>query len=93
MERNSRIEAFFVIVIVVFIFVEREVSVGAAIDAEFDRVGWSLCGSLFVRAQRKNGSGANIQRESVQGSCGVDRPPAFDCGSRPKVVPPGFRKI
>ena len=79
-EWNGRVDSFFVIVIIVFIFIEREVAVRPAINPKFNRVGRFLRGPLFVRPERKNRSGAHIERQTVQGRDGDDRVATFEKG-------------
>ena len=68
MERDRRIGAFFVVVAVVLVFVEREVGVRAPINSELDRVGGLLCGPFLIRPQRQNRSGADVERQALQWS-------------------------
>jgi hypothetical protein len=52
--RNERMGAFLVVVIVAFVFVKVEAAIGSAIDAQLDWTGRLFVGVLDFRAQGKN---------------------------------------
>src|SRR5580693_568378 len=52
-QRNGRVRTLLIIVGIVLIFVESEISVRTAVDAKLDRVLRFFRGPLFVRPQRK----------------------------------------
>ena len=58
-QRNRGKDSFFVILVVIFVFIEREVAIRAAIDTQFDWVGRFLGRPFFVRAQRQDRASAN----------------------------------
>src|ERR1700690_1325133 len=66
-ERDGRVDAFLVVVVVVLVLVQREGAVGAGIDAQLDRIGWLLGGILKERTHRNDGAGAHHERDLVHG--------------------------
>ncbi len=93
MKRNGRVGAFLIVVAVVFVFVQREISVPAPVKSKFNRVGGLLRGPFLVRPQRKNRSGTDIEGQPLHRSIGVERSPTHDRCSCPEVVPLRLRQI
>src|SRR5208337_3852616 len=83
-QRDGRIDSFFVVVAVALVFVEGEVAIGSAIDAQFDRVRRFLAGPFLVGPERKNGAGAHKKRNAVERSSSVDGAAAINRSSAPE---------
>src|SRR5690348_5270960 len=70
-KRDGRVCTFFVVVVIVFVFVERELSVCAAIDAEFEWIGRFLGSVLDIGTERNDRSGTNEKRKTIERSGNV----------------------
>src|SRR5580704_8200896 len=92
-QRDGRIDSFFVIVAIAFVFVEGEVAVGSAIDAQFDRVRGLFARPLLVGPERKNGARANKERNAVERRGSVEGAAAIKRSSGPEIEPLRCRKI
>jgi len=77
----------FIIVIVVFVFVQREAAIRAGIDAQFDGVGRFFGGVLDEWAHGNDGAGPDQQRDFINGRIGVDGLAAGKNFAGPKVQP------
>lgn len=67
MNGDGGIDAFFVVIGIAFVFVECEIGVGAGVDAEFNWVGGFFGGVLEFGTHGQNGTGADVERNAVQG--------------------------
>ena len=72
MNGDGGVDAFFVVVVIAFVFVEGEVGVGAGVDAEFEGVGGFFGGVLEFGAHGENGAGADVEGDAVEGGGCVD---------------------
>ena len=93
MQRDGRVRAFLVVVIVVFVFVESEVAIRAAVDPQLNRVGRFLRCPFLHRAPMEESILRGRKAASAPRSIGVERSSACDSRSRPEVVPSRFRQI
>ena len=81
--------ALLVGVAVALVLVEREVTIGAGVNAQLDGAGGALACVLNLRPKRQNGAGADVERNAVQRRGGVDLLRALQLGASPEVVPDG----
>src|SRR5256885_17202458 len=85
--------SLFVIVSVALVFVDRERSIGAGVDSQFDRVRGLLRRVLQIGPKRQNRAGANEQRFTIERSIYVERFAATHRYASPEISPSRVRQI
>src|SRR5271165_2729212 len=78
---NRRVLALLVGVGCTVVLVQRELAIGAGIDAQFDRGRWALGGPLQLRPHRDDGASAHVERHGLQRRNGGDDLAAFKRGA------------
>ena len=86
-------DALFVVVVVVLVFVQGEVSVGTRVDAQFDGVFSLFGGPLHGWTEGEDRAGAHVEREFVEWCLGLKRLFAVQLLAGPEVVPGCFGQI
>src|SRR5215470_15092221 len=86
-KRDRGIRSLFVIVAIAFIFVEREISVGTAKDAQLDSIFSLFRGPFFLRPHRNNGTRAHEQRKLIDRSRRFDGVWTLYGTTSPEVIP------
>src|SRR5882757_4938587 len=82
-----------VIVSVPLVFVDRERSIGAGVDSQFDRVRGLLRRVLQIGPERQNRASANEQRFTIERSIYVKRFAATHRYASPEISPSRIRQI
>src|SRR5580658_10292692 len=93
MERDGCMRALLVAVAVVLVLIEREIAIGAGIDAELDRIRWLFGCPLHLWAHGDDGAGTDKEWKLVEWSVGLYALTALLLLASPEVVPGGLRKI
>ena len=93
MKNSYIILTFFIIIVVIFVFIQLKGPIGARIDAQLDRVGRLFRRVLEVGPQRQNGAGPDMERDAVEGRGRVDPPAAVRPLTGPEVVPLAGREV
>src|SRR5215470_975034 len=93
MKWDCRVRSIFIVVIVVFIFVEREIAISSSIDAQFNGIWWLLSTPLLLGTHRHDRSRSNEQRNAIQRSRSINTTRPFGASAHPEIEPLGLREI
>src|SRR5271165_7342211 len=91
--RNRGVDAFLIVIAVVFVLVESKRTVSAAINAQFNRIGGFLGGILQFRSHWNDRSCTNKKGYAIERSRDINHRSTRSPSTRPEVVPGGLWQI
>src|SRR5947207_3224208 len=93
MQRDGRVGALFIVVIVVLVFIEGKVSICARVDSQLHGICRLLGRPFFIRSERNDRSRPHIKWQPIEWGDRIDKAAALAPCSRPEVVPTRFWQV